>query len=116
MFLEAFVKIRSNRHSPFPPSSVHVFPLVHVLVWSRHVAHFLFLVFEHILYPGPGPGVHHMVPVLVGVGGQLLPPLDDEDTGVADLTIPHILKLETANTVTLILFTVSETGARKTEQ
>ena len=77
------------------------------------MGHFLFLVFEHILDSGSRPRVHHVVPVLVGVGGQLLPPLDDEDTGVADLAVPHVLELEAANTVALILFTVSESRAKK---
>ena len=115
MFLEALVQIRSNRHSSLSPASVHVFSLVHVLVRGCHVAHFLLLIFEDILDPGPCPGVHHVMPVLVCVGGQLLPPLYDEDAGVADLAMPHVLQLEAAYTVILILLAVGEPGAIKTQ-
>ena len=77
------------------------------------MAHFLLLVFEHVLDPWPCPGVHHVVPVLVGVGGQLFPPFDDKHAGVANLAVSHVLELEAADTVTLILFTVSESRATK---
>ena len=37
------------------------------------------------LEAGPGPGVHHVVPVLGRVGGEAGEPLDQEDAGVANL-------------------------------
>ena len=89
-----------------------MFSLVHVLVWRDHVRHVLLLVLEDILDAGPGPGVHDVVPVLGGVGGQLLPPLHDEDAGVADLAVPRVLQLEAANTILLIFLTVCESGAK----
>ena len=81
--------------------------LVHVLV--RRAQHrILFLVLKDVLDAGPGPGVHHVVPVLVRVLRQLLPALDYEHARVADLAVPDARQLEAAHAVILILLTVCE--------
>ena len=84
--------------------------LVHV---TRCHKVLLLLMFEHVLYPGPGPGVHHMGPVLGGVGRELLPSLDNQNTGIAYLTIASISKLETPGTVFFVLLTVSKAGTKE---
>ena len=91
-------------------------PLVNVFVFDlllrdrthSRSRHFLLLVLEHILDAGPSPGVHHVGPLLRGVGGQLLPPLDDEDTGVTYLAYPGSVELEASQTVFLVLPAVCE--------
>ena len=96
----------------FPSPAIHVFMLVHVLV-RRPQHRILLLVLEHVLDAGPGPGVHHVVPVLVRVLRQLLPALDYEHAGVADLAVPDARQLEAAHAVILILLTVSEPRTRQ---
>lgn len=87
---------------------------VFVFIWGAIQARdFFLLMFEHILDAWSSSGVHNMSPVLGGVGGQLLPPLDNQDAGVADLARAASLQLETAAAVALILLTVSEPRAEK---
>ena len=59
------------------------------------------------------PGVNHVGPVLARVRWQLLPPLDYEDTGVADLADPCTLQLETPEAIILVLTAVCEPRAGK---
>ena len=43
----------------------------------------------NVLDPGPIPRVHHVVPVLGRLLGQVPPPLDDEHAGVTELPLPR---------------------------
>ena len=52
-----------------------------------------------------------MGPVPGGAPGQLLPPLDKKDAGVADLADPLLDKLEALAEVVLVLFAVRESRA-----
>ena len=53
-----------------------------------------------------------MGPVLASVGGQFLPPLDNEDAGIADLATSRLLELETLLASILVLTTVREPRTR----
>ena len=54
------------------------------------------------------PGINHVGPVFAGVPREVPPPLDDENTGVADLAGPDLLQLETPGEITLVLGTARE--------
>ena len=109
--LIARVHLSLDWSSSLPLPSVHVLVFEHVFLRAVWDWCLLLLVLEHVLDAWPGPGVHHVVPVLVGVSRQLLPPLHDQHARVADLTIPGVLQLEASNTVHLILLAISEPGA-----
>ena len=72
------------------------------LLWSGHDLHAWTL-----------PGVYNVGPVLGLGGGQLVPPLDDEDTGVADVSPPLLLHLETALETRSIALTCCKAGAEE---
>ena len=54
---------------------------------------------------GLAPGIHHMGPVLRGVQGKLLEPLDQKHAGVADFPLPRLGQMETFLEVLLVLGT-----------
>ena len=58
--------------------------------------------------PRTQPGINHVGPVFAGVPREVPPPLDDENTGVADLAGPDLLQLETPGEITLVLGTARE--------
>ena len=64
-----------------------------------------------VLHPWPCPGIHNMGPVLGGAQGQLLEPLHQQHTGVADLTTPSLFHMEAAAEERLVLLAGSEPGA-----
>ena len=52
-----------------------------------------------------------MCPILVFRGRQFIPPLDDEDAGVADVSPPLVLNLETAGETRGVPVTCCKAGA-----
>jgi len=89
-------------------SLVDVLVLVRLLKGHRTL---LLLLLEDVLGAGPRPSVDHVRPILPRVSRKLLPPLDNEDTGIADLSSPVLCKLEAVGAVILVLPTVREPGA-----
>jgi hypothetical protein len=85
--------------------------LVLVRLLKRHRTLLELLLLEDVLGAGPSPSVDHVRPILPGVSRKLLPPLDNEDTGIADLSSPILCKLEAVRAVILVLPTVSEPRA-----
>ena len=73
----------------------------------------LFLLLHKILRSRSGSGVHNVAPVPLGVLGKLLPALDEEDAGVADLALPLLLQLEAGAELSLVLGAVSEPRAAR---
>ena len=57
------------------------------------------------------PGIHDVVPVLVGTLGQFHVSLHQKDTRVANLAGPPLFEKEARFEVAFILFTVSKSGA-----
>ena len=57
------------------------------------------------------PGIHHMGPVLRGVQGKLLEPLDEKHAGVADVPAPGLAQLEAPGKELLVLAARREPGA-----
>ena len=116
-----------------PLLSLQRLPLVDVLVLvrllKRHRTLLELLLLEDVLGAGPRPSVDHVRPILPRVSRKLLPPattiqshcqtniyersspLDNEYTGIADLSSPVLCKLEAVGAVILVLPTVSEPRA-----
>ena len=67
---------------------------------------------DKVLDPGPSPGVHHMAPVTVGAYWQLLEPLDQKHTGIADFPLSLLRQVETFTEVLFVLGTRSEPEKR----
>ena len=57
------------------------------------------------------PGIHHVTPVLGGPSWQLLEPLDQQDTGVTDVTSPGFRQPEAPGEELLVLGAAGEPGA-----
>jgi len=89
-------------------------PLVDVLVlvWllKGHRA-LLLLLFEDVLCARPRSSIDHVRPVLPCVARKFLPPLDNEYTGIADLSSSILCKLEAVRAVILVFPAVREPGA-----
>ena len=86
-------------------------PLVDVFLPQlvlHNLHHLLFLALGHTLGPWPCPGVNNMSPVALGPFWKLLPPLDEKNTGVTDLSHSGLLQLETLQKIFLVLLTVRE--------
>ena len=62
------------------------------------------------------PGIDNMGPVFAGVLRQVPPPLDNENTGIADLAGPHLLQLEAGGEIDLILGAAGKSGTEKVQQ
>ena len=58
-------------------------------------------------------GIHNMGPVFAGVLREVPPPLDNENTGIADLARSDLLQLETGGEITLILGTAGKSGTER---
>ena len=59
------------------------------------------------------PGIHHMSPVLRGVQGKLLEPLDKQHTGIADIPAPGLAQLEAPGEELLVFAARREPGAAR---
>ena len=65
----------------------------------------------HDLHAGALPGVHDVSPVLGVRGGQFVPSLDDENTGITDVSSPFLLYLETPLETPGVFLTCCKAGA-----
>ena len=80
------------------------------LIKFLHSTVIFLLLLDKALGAGASSGVHNMTPVPLVVLGQLLPPLDQQHTGIADLAHSVLLQLETCPELILILGAVREAG------
>lgn len=67
----------------------------------------------NVLDPRPIPRVHHVVPVLGCLLGQVPPPLDDEDAGITQLPLPRLGYFEAIAEGRLIFAAACESGATR---
>ena len=67
----------------------------------------------NVLDPGPIPRVHHVVPVLGRLLGQVPPPLDDEHAGITQLPLPRLGYFEAIAEGCLIFAAARESGATR---
>ena len=68
----------------------------------------LWLLSGDVLDAGSVPRVHHVVPVLGRGPGQVPPPLDDQDAGVAELPMSRLRQLEAVAERLLVLAAACE--------
>ena len=94
-----------NLGPSFPDIFVFVFQAFNLLV--------LLLRSGHDLHARPLPGVNNVSPVLGVRGGQFVPPLDNEDTGIADVSPSVFFHLETSLETGGVLVTCCKAGAER---